>query len=601
MHKTKSWKGIREAGFIPVQILVIILVIAILAAVAIPALISQSLTNASSTTITTPEWNKIVVVTMENKQYTDVIGNTNAPYLNSLASNGASFTDSNEVSNGGLPNYLALFAGSTFGQNVSTCPLNLTENNLEEQLEKAGKQFTSYSQSMPSDGYTGCTSGPYSRTHNPTVNFINTNGATKNRTFGAFPTDYSKLPDVSFVVPDNNNNMKTAGATGNAVKSGDEFLRTKIKGYADWAKSNNSLLIVTWVENGQTTSRVPTFMSGANVKAGQYAQKINHYNVLAMIQDSKKLSRTFSTVGIPGIVSPFSAPVALAPSPTATATPTPSSTSTVSPSPTATVSPAPTGTTVPAPAPTVTPVPVPTATATASPAPTATPAPVPSVPASPMPLGVSGKWSMKFQDEFNGSTVDRAKWAPFWFSPSGVMNKVTTDPANVAVSNGELTLKLSDSTHGALLSSNPKGGATSGFEYNYGYSEARVFFAGTPSVVNNWPAWWTTGQKWPTTGENDIAEGLSGKMTTNYHSDAGASNSGTIAGSWGGTWHTYGLNRQPGKNDVYFDGKLVRSYPTIDNGAPHYFVLNVGASSATQAYGEASKMRVDYVRFWAAG
>ena len=570
MLKTKSWKGIRENGFVPVQILVIVLVIAVLAAVAIPAIITQSIANASSVTIKTPEWNKIVVVAMENRQYTDVIGSSNAPYLNSLASTGASFTDSNEVSNGGLPNYLALFAGSTFGKTSSACPISLTENNLEEQLEKAGKQFTSYSQSMPSDGYTGCTSGAYTRTHNPAVNFTNTNGAAKNRTFGSFPTDYSTLPDVSFVVPDNNNNMKSAGTTGNAVKSGDEFMRTKMKGYADWAKANNSLLVVTWVENGQTTSRIPTIMSGANVKAGQYNQKISHYNVLAMIQDSKKLPRTFSTIGIPGIISPFAVS---APAPTATSTPAPTQT------------PVPTQTVTPAPSP----------TATAAPAPTVAPAPT-----SPMPMGVSGNWSMKFQDEFNGTTVDRAKWAPFWFSPSGVMNKVTTDPANVAVSNGELTLKLADATHGALISSNPKGGATPGFEYNYGYSEARVFFPGSSSSVSNWPAWWTTGQKWPTTGENDIAEGLSGKMTTNYHSDAGASNSGTIAGSWGGSWHTYGLNRQPGKNDVYFDGKLVRSYATIDNGAPHYFVLNVGASSATQVYGEDSKVKVDYVRFWAA-
>lgn len=43
---------------------------------------------------------------------------------------------------------------------------------------------------MPSDGYTGCTSGQYARKHNPWVNSTNV-PSSSNLRFGRFPADYS--------------------------------------------------------------------------------------------------------------------------------------------------------------------------------------------------------------------------------------------------------------------------------------------------------------------------------------------------------------------------------------------------------------------------
>jgi len=48
-----------------------------------------------------------VVVILENHSYTQIIGNSSAPYLNSLRQLGASFTDSHAVSHPSQPNYLA--------------------------------------------------------------------------------------------------------------------------------------------------------------------------------------------------------------------------------------------------------------------------------------------------------------------------------------------------------------------------------------------------------------------------------------------------------------------------------------------------------------
>ena len=222
------------------------------------------------------------------------------------------------------------------------------------------------------------------------------------------------------------------------------------------------------------------------------------------------------------------------------------------------------------------------------------------------PLGVAGDWGLSFTDDFN--ELNTAVWTPYWFTPSSQMNNVVTDPANVSIENGQLVLKLSEGGRGALVSSNPKDGVAghTGFEFNYGYVEARIFLPGNASTLYNWPAFWTTGQQWPLTGECDIAEVTgwdpAGSLTSNYHySNNGAAaqkNSGAIPGNWGGGWHTYGIHRTPTLNKVYYDGKLVWSYAPNDGGAPHYLVINVGASVAHNLVGDASKVRVDYVRYW---
>lgn len=217
-----------------------------------------------------------------------------------------------------------------------------------------------------------------------------------------------------------------------------------------------------------------------------------------------------------------------------------------------------------------------------------------------MPVGVPGAWTMKFDDEFNATSLDTTKWSNCWFASNcGTMNNVATSPANVTVSGGNLILTLSSSSTGALVSTNPSGGATTGYQFTTGYAEARIKFPGNSSGLYNWPAFWTDGQKWPTDGENDIAEVLSGKMTVNYHSDSGSHNQGTVAGDWSNSFHTFGLHRMANSADVYFDGVKVKSYATDDGNAPQYLVLNVGASgSSPAAYGAASQVQVDYVRAW---
>jgi len=218
----------------------------------------------------------------------------------------------------------------------------------------------------------------------------------------------------------------------------------------------------------------------------------------------------------------------------------------------------------------------------------------------PQPRGVPGDWSLKFDDEFDGTSLDTSRWIAF---EGRSMNNVTTRRSNVSVADGELRLRLARDLTGAFISSAPYDGAGSnGFTLPVGgYAEARVLFPGSKNQdIYNWPAWWTSGPDWPAAGEHDVAEGLGGDLTLNYHGTKNERNYGTpCCGSWGDQFHVFGVYRKATSADVYWDGKLVKSYPTGDDGRPQALLLNIGKSgSRTPVTGDAGAVRVDYVRAW---
>jgi acid phosphatase len=116
-----------------------------------------------------PRPDHVVMVIEENHAYDEIMGNTAAPYINSLARQGALFTASFGVSHPSQPNYLALFSGSTQGITDDGCPDSFTGSNLASELIAAGLTFGGYSEDMPSVGYTGCEYLAYARKHNPWV------------------------------------------------------------------------------------------------------------------------------------------------------------------------------------------------------------------------------------------------------------------------------------------------------------------------------------------------------------------------------------------------------------------------------------------------
>jgi phosphatidylinositol-3-phosphatase len=253
--------------------------VAVVATVALYPSSAAPAVRAVASTIPTPA--HVVVVMEENHSYSDIIGNTSqAPYFNKLAAEGASLTSSYAVAHPSEPNYMALFGGSTFGLTSDQCPVSEGSTaNLGSELLAAGKTFKGYSEGLPKTGSTTCSSGAYARKHSPWVNFSNMPAA-DSVPFSSFPTNYASLPTLSFVIPNLNDDMHDG-----TISQADTWLNSKLSAYATWARTNNSVLIVTWDEDDYSESnQVPTIIVGQSVKPGQYSENVNHYNVLATLE-----------------------------------------------------------------------------------------------------------------------------------------------------------------------------------------------------------------------------------------------------------------------------------------------------------------------------
>jgi hypothetical protein len=222
--------------------------------------------------------------------------------------------------------------------NLPDALLPLTSPNLGAALMQSGRSFASFSESLPYPSWNcgtddslvpcsaaGAFSDDYRRKHNPTVNwtdqvaptsprglkgdlahhvlplnvnlgFAPTRDPVLKKSFRGFdrdaagkPLPFEQLPHVSIVVPNEQHD-----AHSNSAQVADDWLRQNIGAYAAWAKAHNSLLIVTFDEDGSTDTsrgdayvtgahRVPTLFYGAGVKAGEFAGRIDHLNVLATV------------------------------------------------------------------------------------------------------------------------------------------------------------------------------------------------------------------------------------------------------------------------------------------------------------------------------
>ncbi len=230
-----------------------------------------------------PRPDHVVIVIEENHGYAQIMDKRNsASYIHALAKRGVLFTESHGVTHPSQPNYLALFSGSTQGITNDSCPHTFNNDNLASSLQDGGFSFATFSESLPATGDLICSSGDYQRKHNPAANWQGARlPAGINRRFADFPQDYSRLPTVSFVVPDQDDDMHDG-----SFETADQWLKTHIDPYVAWAYKHNSLLILTWDEDDfRGDNRIVTILAGPMVVAGTSSQHIDHYSVLRMLLD----------------------------------------------------------------------------------------------------------------------------------------------------------------------------------------------------------------------------------------------------------------------------------------------------------------------------
>ncbi len=199
-----------------------------------------------------PDFEHVVIVVLENKEFGTVIGNSKMPYFNQLAQKYTLLTQLYAVTHPSLPNYLAMIGGDTFGINFDCTKCNVNEPSLPDQIEASGRTWKTYQEDMPSPCFAGSDYNGYAMKHNPFIYFqpIRLDSTRCNRSIvplTQLSTDIAAgaLPNFLFITPNLCNDAHDC-----EVSVADGWLQklmTQLQPALD-ATGKPYLIILTWDE-----------------------------------------------------------------------------------------------------------------------------------------------------------------------------------------------------------------------------------------------------------------------------------------------------------------------------------------------------------------
>jgi phosphatidylinositol-3-phosphatase len=248
----------------------------------------------------------VFVLVEENHAYESVIGNASMPYTNSLAQRYGLATQYFANRHNSLPNYFML----TVGDLVTTNDLftgTVTSDNVVRALTAAGKSWKIYAESLPNTGYTGPTTVPYSKDHNPFAyisDVLNSSSQAANIvSFTELATDLQNgtLPNYAMIVPNAANdghdcpNEASFCTDTQKLANIDQWIQNNLGPLINSIASQNSVLIYTWDESNVNDlanggGHVATILVGAKVRPG--------FQSTTMYQHQSTLKLTMQLLGI---------------------------------------------------------------------------------------------------------------------------------------------------------------------------------------------------------------------------------------------------------------------------------------------------------------
>ena len=271
---------------------------------ALLALTSAATASAASpkdadTAATAPH---VMVIMMENTDYSQAIGSAAMPYLNDLVHQYAGFSRAYGWKYPSLPNYMELMAGTTLGISSDCDPgsdgcTNLSHQLFVDQLAAKGISWHAYYQ----DDVSGCDNNPsdfftgnYDVEHNVFPYFGDFAAECPNLSnFSSLMSDLSSAhaADFNFVVPDLDND----GGDNGTMVSGDTWLNDAIPQIMNtsWYHEGGQIVIMydtgygdSGGFDGSSGGRIPpiTVVSAHTAGAGMSAAPVNTAGVLRSLE-----------------------------------------------------------------------------------------------------------------------------------------------------------------------------------------------------------------------------------------------------------------------------------------------------------------------------
>lgn len=232
-----------------------------------------------------PAVQHVVIVVLENTNYSDVVGSSNAPYLNGLISKGGLASNYYANVHPSIGNYLVMTTGQAYTNDdlyMGTVPID----NVVRRLDAVSKSWKAYAEDLPVAGYVGPDIPPfYFRHHNPFTYFTdvleNPMQALNIVPFAQLATDLSggQLPAYSFIIPNASHDAHSCsdGTTdcpiSQRISAADQWLSTNLPSLLQNSQFQQSgILAITFDESADDNTngggKVMTLLLGTKVKAG---------------------------------------------------------------------------------------------------------------------------------------------------------------------------------------------------------------------------------------------------------------------------------------------------------------------------------------------
>ena len=243
---------------------------------------------SDSGTKPSPEWQGTVfTIVMENHSQGDILGNKDAPFINSLAQqNAVAAGYRDNLVHPSEPNYIWMVAGENFGVLDDSDPTSHhldSRSHIADQIDAAGLTWKAYMESMGQPcGLTG--QYPYEPKHDPFVFFDDINGWDGQRfqssarctshvvDYSQFDADLASgsIAKYVFITPNMIDDMHDG-----SVADGDAWLSREVpKILASDAFNNGGVLFLTWDEGGgyPQSDDPPMIVISPHAKRGYVSQ-----------------------------------------------------------------------------------------------------------------------------------------------------------------------------------------------------------------------------------------------------------------------------------------------------------------------------------------
>jgi phosphatidylinositol-3-phosphatase len=253
-----------------------------------------------------PSFKHVVVVVLENKNYSTVVGNAAMPYFNGLGTQYGLATRYYANTHPSIGNYFMMTMGQVWTNNDGYLA-TINQDNVVRRLLTAGKTWKAYAESLPYAGWTGGDKYPYIKHHNPLAYYSDVSYSSVQKLnvvpFTQFASDLAndRLPNYSFLVPNQYHNahdcpqgMSTC-TTSDKLRAADNWLKANLEPLRQSPAFAETLLLVVWDEASSSDST----LGGGRVATVVVSPKAKHgYKSTTTYQHQSLLRLSLEALGV---------------------------------------------------------------------------------------------------------------------------------------------------------------------------------------------------------------------------------------------------------------------------------------------------------------